>query len=186
MYKTATVDRLQLGMNRADVEGIFGRPRKVLVVSMTEQGRQEILAYKIGQFDIYSLEFIENQLVRFEFLGEEIVYAPRPPLHFVTFDPPPVRPPLVEHPPTTRPPPLPPPTTPTTRPPSRPVNSIDTERPNRRTESERVNQEQSNGRNRPATSESNRTSRGNADSEQSNRNNRSSETSVQNGQNEDL
>jgi hypothetical protein len=56
MYKTATVDRLQLGMNRTEVEGIFGCPRKVLVVSMTEQGRQEILAYKIEHLDNYSLE----------------------------------------------------------------------------------------------------------------------------------
>jgi len=107
ILKTVTVDRLQLGMNRADVENIFGLPQKILVVAMTEYGRQEILAYKIGN-DIYTLEFMDGQLIKYEFLREDAVFIPHPP-------PPshrpfpvqavhqPTRPIPDEHPPTIRP-----------------------------------------------------------------------------------
>ena len=159
IYKTVTVERLQLGMSRAEVEGIFGRPEKILLVSMTEQGCQEILAYKIGN-DIYTLEFIGDQLLRYEFLREDVVYVPPPPLPptprpviIVHEDHPPVHPKPVEHPPATRP-----------RPSPSPAPSGKTERETQRTESPgrrpnsgRVNQEQTTERVRPATSETSRT-----------------------------
>jgi len=182
IYKTITVDRLQLEMSRAEVESIFGRPEKVLIVGMTEQGRQEILAYKIGN-DIYTLEFMNDQLVRYEFLREDMVYVPHPlpppptqPIVIVQ----PVRPQPVERPPTTRP-----------SPPAAPVvdsgkTEQTSERQGRRSDSGRTNQERTNERDRPATSETNRTRRENVDTGQSNRNSRSSERSVQNRQTEDL
>ena len=159
IYKPLTVDRLQLGMSRAEVEDIVGRPEKILVASMTESGRQDILAYKIGN-DIYVLEFMNDLLFRYEFLREDVVYVPRPHL------PPPLppvvivqevpRPTPVELPPTTRPSPLPPAsvdqgkTEQETQPQARPV---------RRPASENARQERRSERNRQATSERNRTGR---------------------------
>jgi len=189
IYKTVTVDQLHLGMTRAKVEDIFGRPEKVLIVSMTEYGRQEILAYKIGN-DIYSLEFMNDQLVRYEFLREDVVYVPPPPpppqllpVIIVHEDLQPIRPRPDERPPATKPSPPP---APSVNPCRTERETQRTERPNRRPGSERTNQEQINERNRPETSESSRTDRGRVDSGESNRNNRSSERSVQNRQTEDL
>jgi len=157
IYKTLTVDRLQLGMNRADVEDIFGRPEKVLIVSMTEHGRQDILAYKIGN-DVYLLEFMNDQLIRYEFLREDVAYVPLPP-------PLPLPPPPSFHPPHTvrpspdvRPPaPRPSPTPPATVEPdnTQPETQI-TNRPGRSPGPGRTVQEQTNKTERPTTSETNR------------------------------
>ena len=161
IYKTVTVDRLQLGMSRAEVEDIFGRPEKILVVSMTEHGRQEILAHKIGN-DIYSLEYMNDQLVRYEFLREDVVYVPRPPLPPVVFvqeDHPPVRPRPVEHPPATKPSP---PSAPLVDPGKKEQENQRPESTSRRPGSGRINQERTNERNRPATSETRRTNKDDA------------------------
>jgi len=180
IYKTLTVDRLQLGMSLVDVENIFGRPEKVLIVSMTEHGRQDILAYKIGN-DVYVLEFMNDQLIRYEFLREDVVYVPPPPLPPPSFHPPqPVRPSPVR-PPAPKPSPSP---SATVDPGSTQRETQSSERPSRRPGSGRTVQEQTNERERPTTSETNRTERQN-NSRPSNRNNRSSEESVNNRQTED-
>ena len=179
IYKTVTVDHLRLGMTRVEVEDIFGRPEKVLLVSMTEHGRQEISAFKIGNNDIYTLEFMNDLLVRYEFLREDVVFVP-PPSHRpypVQVVPQPVRPAPVDRPPTTKP-----------TPPAPTIDSSKTEqeaqrpeRPNRRPASENVRQERTSEKVRPTRTETNRTGRN-----ESNRNNRSSEGSVQNRQKQDL
>ena len=165
------------------MEDIYGRPEKVLLVCMTEQGYQEILAYKIGN-DIYTLEFMNDQLFRYEFLREDVVYVPHPPprpVIFVHEDHPPVRPNPVEHPPTSRPRPLPSPS----QAPLTERSKTEQESQGRRPDSGKTNQEQSNKRVRPGTSETNRTKRENVDSGQSGRNNRTSDREVQNRQSED-
>ena len=179
IYKTLTVDRLQLGMSRADVENIFGHPEKVLIVSMTEHGYQDILAYKIGN-DVYMLEFMNDQLIRYEFLREDVVYLPHPPLPPPLHPPQPVRPAPDVRPPAPRPSP-PPATTVDTGNKQREIQS--SESPGRRPNSGRTVQEQTNERERPTTSETNRTERRD-NSRPSNRNNRSSEGSANNKQTE--
>jgi len=182
IYKTLTVDRLQLGMNIADVENIFGRPEKVLMVSLTEHGRQDVLAYKIG-YDVYMLEFLDDQLIRYEFMREDVIYVP--PL-------PPLPPPLFHHPQPVRPSPdVRPPANKPSQSPSATVDPGNTqretqssERPGRRPSSGRTVQEQTNERERTTTSETKRTERQD-DSRSSNRNNRSSEGSDNNKQTED-
>ena len=183
IYKPITVDRLQLGMTKADVENIFGRPEKILLVSLTEHGQQEILAYKIGYNDLYTLEFMNDQLLRYEFLREYMAYEPRPlppPVVVIPDNHYPVPPKPVEHPPVTKPSPQP-------LPPAQPVrqerrpnreNTREEARPGRRPGgSENTDQVQQNERTRPETSETNRRERGNTGSGQSNGNSRSSEDS---------
>ena len=106
-YKTFSVAKLQLGMTKVDVEQMSGAPKRILAVTQTEYGRQEILEYKTTQNEIYALEFMNDHLVRYEFLGDEVVYIPPPLL------PPPV---IVVHeyptPPKPAPRPSPPPATP--------------------------------------------------------------------------
>ena len=170
IHKTLTVDRLQLDMSRADVENIFGRPEKILIVSMTEHGRQDILTYKIGN-DLYMLEFMNDLLIRYEFLREDAVYVQPPP---------PVRPAPDVRPPAPRPRPSPLP--------AATVNQGNTqreiqssERPSRRPDSEKTVQGQTTERGRPTT---NRTERRD-DSGLSNRNNISSEESANNRRTKD-
>jgi len=172
VLKTVTVERLQLGMNRSEVEDIFGGPQKVLIVGMTEYGRQEILAYKIGN-DIYVLEFMDDQLIRYEFLREDVVYVPPPPppshrpfpVQAVSQ---PIRPTPVDHPQTTRP-------TPTADSGKTKQEEQHTESQSRRPNLAGANQKQAVERDRPATSEANRRDRGNVDAGRPSRNSRSSE-----------
>ena len=154
--KIVTVDRIQMGMTRADVENIVGRPEKKLVASLTEHGYQEIIAYKIGN-DLYSLEFMNDKLIRYEFIREDVVFVPRPPLPppvvIYPDDPLPVRPRPVD----------PPATKPSPRPPSAPTDVLDTpkrqpiqqEKPNRTPNSEKTDQRRSREGNRQTTSETN-------------------------------
>ena len=183
IFKTLTVDRLQLGMSRADVENIFGRPEKVLIVSMTDHGCQEILAHIIGN-DVYMLEFLNDQLIRYEFLSEDVVYAPSPP----PLPPPPfhtsqpVRPAPDVRPPVSRPSPSP---SVAVDPGNRQRETQSSKRPGRRPGSGRTVQEQTNERERSTTSETNRTERRNASRPSNRNNNRSSESSTNNRQTED-
>ena len=163
IYKTVTVDHLRLGMTRDEVEDIFGRPEKVLLVSMTEHGRQEISAYKIGNNDIYTLEFMNDLLVRYEFLREDVVYVPPPPLQPIVIVQP-VRPQPVERPPVTRP-------LPTVEQGTSGRENRRTEESSRRPASEPAKVERTGERDRTATSDA---SRRESDSGQSNRGNRSS------------
>ena len=78
-YKTFSVASLRLGMTKADVEQMSGTPRRILAVSQTEYGCQEILEYKTPYDEIYALEFMNDHLVRYEFLSKEVRYIPYPP-----------------------------------------------------------------------------------------------------------
>jgi len=162
IYKTLTVDRLQLGMSREEVENIFGRPEKVLIVSMIEQGRQDILAYKIGN-DVYILEFLNDHLIRYEFLHVAVANVPLPPppppLPPPSFySPQPVRPPPDVRPPAPRPSPSP---SATVEPDNAQHETQSLEKQGRRPGSGRTVQEQTNKRERPTSSETNRTDNGN-------------------------
>ena len=169
IFKTVTVDQLRMGMTRADVKDIYGPPEKILIVSQTEYGLQEILAYKFGN-DIYTLEFMDDRLIRYEFIREDVVYVPPPPM-----PPPPSLRPIIVHEerPSDRPKPVerPPATKPSTAPSqsSRPIRlereTSRKETPNRRPGSGKTDQKRST-ESAPATSETNRQER---DSGQSNR-----------------
>ncbi len=128
-YRTITVDRLKIGMTRAEVEHIFGRPKRVLAVSQSEYGYQEVLEYETSNNELYALEFMNDQLVSYEFLREDIVYIPPPPapqpVIIIHEHPYPNYPKPVERPPVARPSPPP-----STRPVARPVR---TEQGNSRT-----------------------------------------------------
>ncbi len=103
--RMVTVDRLRLGMTRGDVEHMFGPPQRILVVSQTEYGYQEVLQYKTHSNELYALEFVNDQLVRYEFLGDDMEYIPLPPPPpIVVYPDYPVRPMPVERPPVVEPP----------------------------------------------------------------------------------
>ena len=76
--KTVSVNRLKMGMTKADVEYMFGPPERILVVFMTDFGYQEVLAYKTYKNEVYALEFVDDRLVGYEFLHEAVEYTPRP------------------------------------------------------------------------------------------------------------
>ena len=174
IFKTITVDQLQMGMTKADVNNIFGPPEKRLVGSLTEHGYQEILAYRIGSNDIYALEFMDDRLVRYEFLREDVVYVPPPPMRPVY----PIHQMPVEQPPAAKPSP-PPPAKPSPLPSSRPVRlereTSRTEAPGRRPGSGKTVQRRSGESATQVAPETNRQGRGSVDPGQSNVNNRSSE-----------
>ena len=75
-YRTITVSRLKLGMSKADVEYMFGPPKRILSVSQSEYGYQEVLEYKTNNGEIYALDFMNDQLVGYEFLYDDIDYIP--------------------------------------------------------------------------------------------------------------
>ena len=89
-YKTFSVARLQLGMTKGDVEQMSGAPKRILAVAQTEHGRQEILEYKTIHDEIYALEFMNDYLVRYEFLREEVIFVSPPPPVIVVHRPEPV------------------------------------------------------------------------------------------------
>jgi hypothetical protein len=168
--KTATVDQLHLGMNRENAEKIIGRSGKMLLASLTEFGNQEVLAYRVG-LDIYTLEFMNDQLVRYELQYEDVRYLPPPP-------PPPV---VIVHDahPTPPAPVAPPPPPRPSPPPSTTPPPVEQKRPqNEGTPRESTQQENSNrapnpgsavqlrpgDRERPATTETERPGRRNVDS----------------------
>ena len=107
-YRTITVSRLKLGMSKADVEHMFGPPKRILSVSQTEYGYQEVLEYKTSNDEIYALDFMNDQLVGYEFLYDDIDYIPPMPQPVVIVHDYPGRP--IARPPKPRPPvrPVPP------------------------------------------------------------------------------
>jgi len=170
-----TVDRLQIGMSRADVENIYGRPEKIILASLTEDGLQEILVHKFGN-DLYILEFMNDYLIRYEFLREDIYVQPRP-------LPPPVVHPYPVHPAPVEPPtrpsqPAPPPTTkPASPPPSstRPATSTPSASSGRQERQKSENSRPARQGRRSGSVETNQT--------QQNETNRSQENTGQDNQN---
>jgi len=171
IYRTVTIDSLQLGMTKAEVENLFGRPEKIIMAMLTDEGRQEISVYKIGYNDLYTLEFMNDHLFRYEFLREEVVYVPRPPI---------LPPPVFIIPPYYPVPPKPfEPLPPVTKPIS-PSPSVQPERPERIPNRERTHSEASETNRQGRENATNRQERENATNSQSNRDSRIFEGSDQN------
>jgi hypothetical protein len=92
MFKSLNVNSLQLGMTKAQVSSMFGKPDKVLYVGRSDKGYEEVLQYRTSSNESYALTFFDDQLESYEFLVEEIpvgsqmrppvihpVYPPSPP-----------------------------------------------------------------------------------------------------------
>ena len=133
MFKSITVEDLRIGMSKEDVRQMYGPPKKILSVSQTDFGLQEILEYKTVNSELYTLEFMDNRLVSYGYIGDDINYVPPPAQPVVIVEPvyplPPPPPPAIH--PAPRPErPRPPQTQP--RPetkPQRPSNTTPSHRP---------------------------------------------------------
>ncbi|MDR0430974.1 MAG: hypothetical protein LBH58_10915 [Tannerellaceae bacterium] len=77
-YRTLNLNRLTTGMTKAEVEYVAGAPYRVLAVSQTRGGYQEVLEYRTSNGEIYALEFWNDYLVGYEYIDETITYVPAP------------------------------------------------------------------------------------------------------------
>lgn len=81
MFKTLDLSKLRTGMTKEQVVQAVGDPSRILAVNNTQNGYQEVLEYRTPRNEVYALEFIDDYLVGYEFLYEDVEYiAPAPPM----------------------------------------------------------------------------------------------------------
>lgn len=80
---TTDLNRLTTGMSKGQVEAMIGRPDRVLSVSETRDGYQEVLQYRTSRNEVYALEFWNDYLAGYEYLYDDAPYipAPAPPMY---------------------------------------------------------------------------------------------------------
>jgi hypothetical protein len=72
MFKSLDVNSLQLGMTKAQVSSMFGKPDRILYAGRSDKGYEEVLQYRTSLYELYALTFFDDQLESYEFLVEEI------------------------------------------------------------------------------------------------------------------
>lgn len=81
LFKTLDLSKLRTGMTKEQVVEAVGDPSRILAVNNTQNGYQEVLEYRTPRNEVYALEFIDDYLVGYEFLYEDVEYiAPAPPM----------------------------------------------------------------------------------------------------------
>jgi hypothetical protein len=117
--QNVNIGKLSFGMSKSQVRSLIGPPERILSTRQLSGGYQEILQYRTPLDEVYALEFINNYLVGYEFLYDDIIYIPPPPSIRPPFGQPifpHYRPNRPIRPPTYYPPARPPETRPPTRP----------------------------------------------------------------------
>lgn len=75
-----SMSQLRSGMTKGEVEYYLGQPIDVLTVNYTQNGIQEVLAFRNNYDEVYAVEFWDNYLTGYEYLYDDIPYmAPAPP-----------------------------------------------------------------------------------------------------------
>lgn len=81
--KTPNYGRLTIGMSMYQVENLLGPPERVLSLTRTSHGYEEVWQYRTAYNEVFALEFINEILEGYQFLYEDYQYAPsyyyRPP-----------------------------------------------------------------------------------------------------------
>ena len=76
LYQVVDINKLMIGMTKAQVYDVIGAPQRVLAANQTRDGFLEVLEYKTYRNEVYALEFWNDYLTGYEFLYEDVTYVP--------------------------------------------------------------------------------------------------------------
>ena len=76
--KTPNYGKLTIGMSMYQVQNLIGPPERVLSLTRTAHGYEEIWQYRTAYNEVFALEFLNEILEGYQFLYEDYQYAPSP------------------------------------------------------------------------------------------------------------
>jgi hypothetical protein len=78
-YQGYDIRNLTIGMSKDEVFSLIGPPERVLSISRTSYGYEEVLQYRTAYNEFYALEFVNDYLESADYIYEEALYPVYPP-----------------------------------------------------------------------------------------------------------